>query len=282
VIGKEALVLKSKVIYYSVCRYVPDILRDEFINVGVLTYVPALGERKFHRSRNLSRVTNFDDELEMDVLKALLESLEFQFNAHASPNHDEVPSPDFLKNELVYFVNQIQFSEIRTLNSTDLQQDIRDLYDMYLYYDQKKSQRINAERVRRLVSKLITQNELKDFIRHPNEQNLFKQHTFDFSVNINGCQTLIKTLSFDYSNQNRFYTEIKSFLYDLNHFKEMNYDNIKVIINNTDIEKEYEKIAFRFLSEKTDVLTVQQFAELLNGSVTNNNEIEQLSLFQYN
>jgi hypothetical protein len=277
VIGKGAIVLNSKAIFYAVCRYVPDILRDEFINVGVLTYIPELGESKFHRTANLSRVRNFDDELEMDVLKALLESLEIQFNIRTLPSPGKEPKPDFLKRELVYFVNQIQFSEIRALNSTDVHQDIRDLYDMYLYYDQKKSERINAERVRRLVSKLFTQNDFKDVNRQPNEQNIFRQRPFDFSVNINGNQTLIKALSFDYSNHNRLYNEIKSFLFDLDHFKRMNYNNIKVVINNTDIENDYEKLAYRYLSEKTDVLTVQQFADLINSGGTK--ESEQLSFF---
>jgi hypothetical protein len=277
-VGKEGKILNSKIIFYAVCRYVPDILRDEFINVGVLTYIPELGKSKFHRTKNLSRVKNFDDELEMDILKALLESLEIQFNHNSLPTIDKKPTDDFIKNEMVYFVNQIQFSEIRSLNSTNIQEDIKDLYDMYLYYDQKKSQRITPERVRRLVSKLFTQNNLKDVNRKPSEQNLFRQKPFDFSVNLNGNQTLIKALSFDYSNHNRMYNELKSFLYDLEQFKKMNINNIKVVINNTDKENDYEQLAYNLLSEETDVLTVQEFAELLSKD-TGINNAEQLSLF---
>lgn len=276
-IGKEAIFLNSKTIFYSVCRYVPDIIRDEFINVGVLTYIPELGESKFHKTKGLARVKNFDDELEMDILKALLESLEIQFNVRTLPVMSKEPNADFIKKELVYFVNQIQFSEIRALNSTNIEEDIKDLFDMYLYYDQKKSQRIDAQRVKRLLSKLFTQNELKDVNRHPNEQNVFRQQTFDFSVKIKGSPTLIKALSFDYSNHNNLYREIKSLLYDIDHFKKMNIDNIKIVINNTNIENESEKLAYKLLSEEAEVLTVQQFAEVLNNKEIN--AAEQLSLF---
>ncbi|MCY9003267.1 DUF3037 domain-containing protein [Peribacillus frigoritolerans] len=269
--------MNSKTIFYSVCRYVPDIIRDEFINVGVLTYIPELGESKFHKTKGLARVKNFDDELEMDILKALLESLEIQFNVRTLPVMSKEPNADFIKKELVYFVNQIQFSEIRALNSTNIEEDIKDLFDMYLYYDQKKSQRIDAQRVKRLLSKLFTQNELKDVNRHPNEQNVFRQQTFDFSVKIKGSPTLIKALSFDYSNHNNLYREIKSLLYDIDHFKKMNIDNIKIVINNTNIENESEKLAYKLLSEEAEVLTVQQFAEVLNNKEIN--AAEQLSLF---
>ncbi|EKN67517.1 DUF3037 domain-containing protein [Schinkia azotoformans] len=269
--------MNSKTIFYTICRYVPDIIRGEFINVGVLTFIPELGKSNFQKTRNLTRVINFDDELEMDVLKALLESLEIQFNNRFQPILGKPPTPDYLKNELVYFVNQIQFSEIRALNSSTVEEDIKDLHDMYLYYDQKKSNRINADRVKRLVSKLFTLNELKDVDRRPNEQNVFKQHPFDFSVSLKGETLLIKALSFDYTNYNRLYTEIKSFLFDLSYFKEMGYENIKVVINNTSIENDSEKLAYDLLSKEVDVYTVQQFAELLNGAEIQ--RTEQLSIF---
>jgi Protein of unknown function (DUF3037) len=266
--------LNSKKIFYSVCRYVPDILRDEFINIGVLTYIPKLGKSNFHKTKNLARVKYFDDEVEMDILKALLESLEIQFNLSHPPTSNE--TDDFLKRELVYYVNQVQFSEIRALNSNNITEDINDLYDMYLYYDKKKSERINSDRVRRLVSKLFKQNDYRDIDRDPLPQNEFNQKPFDFSVYIKGECTYIKALSFDYKNENRLYNEIKSLLYDLRFFKEKDIDNIKIVINNTNIETEFEKLAFNLLSKETEVLTLQQFADQVNF---NENHEQQLKLF---
>ncbi|MGN7402712.1 DUF3037 domain-containing protein [Cytobacillus praedii] len=274
--------MNSKTIFYSICKYVPDIIRGEFINVGVLTYIPEMGMSKFQKTKNLARVTAFDDELELDVLKALLESLEIQFNNPSLPKKIADPSPEYLQSELVYFVNQLQFSEIKALNSTSVEEDTRDLYDMYLYYDQKKSNRISAERVKRLVSKLFTANEFKNVNRHPNEQNIFRQRPFDFSVNLNGSNELIKALTFDYKNYNKLYNEIKSFLFDLNYFKDLGIDNVKVVINNTDINNEFEKLAFNLLSKEVEVLTVQQFADYLNKSekLKKRETNEQLSFYQ--
>lgn len=269
--------MNSRAIFYSICRYVPDIIRGEYINIGIVTYIPQLGTSKFYSTKNLSRVTNFDDELEKDILKALLESLELQFNNTSLPIEQKDPSPDYLQAQLVYYVNQIQFGEIKVLNSTNIEDDIKDLFDMYLYYDQKKSTRISAERVKRLVSKLFVVNEYKNVNRHPDEQNEFRQKPFDFSVQLKGNTALIKALTFDYTNYNRLYNEIKSFLFDLEYFKKMGIDNIKVVINNTTLDNDFEKLAYSLLRERVEVLTVQEFDDYLNSAEIS--ESKQLSLF---
>lgn len=257
--------MSSRAIFYSICRYVPDIIRGQYINIGIVTYIPQLGKSKFYSTKNLSRITNFDDELERDILKALLESLEIQFNNNHLPIEKKKPSPDYLQAQLVYYVNQVQFGEIKVLNSTNIEEDIKDLFDMYLYYDQKKSNRISADRVKRLVSKLFTVNEYKNVNRHPKEQNLFKQRPFDFSVQLKGSTALIKALTFDYKNDNSLYNEIKSFLFDLEYFKKMGIDNIKVVINNTTLDNESKKLAYSLLKERVNVLTVQEFDDYLNS-----------------
>ena len=58
----------------------------------------------------------------------------------------------------------------------------------------------------------------------------------------------------------------------------MNIDNIKVVINNTNIEKGFEKIAYELLSKETEVPTLQEFADFVNS---NGKAAEQkISLFE--
>jgi Protein of unknown function (DUF3037) len=260
--------MHPKVIHYAVCKYVPDILRAEFINVGVLAHIPEDGWSEFHKTKNLKRIKSFDDEVELDVVSVLLESLEYQFNANSLSDVDNtayIHKDYFIEEETKYYVNQIQFSEVKTLASYNVQEDLNDLYDMYLYYDKPKSDRINTDRVRRLVSKMFTNSAFKSSInRRPSTQNLFKQYPFDFSINLKGEETLIKVFSFDYKKFNHLFSEVKSFLYDVNHFKRMDINNIKVVINNTDFDKEFEQIALSHLKEELEVYTLQEFAEYIN------------------
>jgi hypothetical protein len=259
--------MHPKVIYYTVCRYVPDILRDEFINVGVLAHIPEERWCEFYKTKNLKRIRNFDDEVELDVISVLLESLEYQFNTNSISDADlvDIDKDYFLQNEIKYYVNQIQFSEIRSLASYNVEDDLKDLYDMYLYYDKQKSDRINTDRVRRLVSKMFTNSAFKSEVnRKPSAQNLFRQHPFDFSVKLKGEETFIKVFSFDYKKYNHLFNEVKSFLYDVNHFKQMNINNIKVVVNNTEFDKEFEQIALSRLKEEIEVYTLQEFADYIN------------------
>ncbi|MGO4888009.1 DUF3037 domain-containing protein [Anaerobacillus sp. MEB173] len=259
--------MDSKVIYFTVCRYVPDILRDEFINVGVLAHIPQDEWCYFYKTKNLVRIKHFDDEVELDVISVLLESLEYQFNEVdlLSPNHEGIAQKNFLENELRYFVNQLQFSEIRTLVSTEPEKDIADLRDLYLYYDKKKSERINTDRVRRLVSKLFTSSDLKKSItRNPEPQNLFKQQPFDFSMNLNGDEVFIKALSFDYKHYNKLFNEVKGLLYDIEYFKKNNIHHIKLVVNNTEFKEEFEKLALEQLKNVVDVYTLEEFANFVS------------------
>ena len=62
------------------------------------------------------------------------------------------------------------------------------------------------------------------------------------------------------------------------YFKELNIDNIKFVINNTNIEKSFEKLAYELLSKETEVPTLQEFADFVNS---NEKAAEQkMSLFE--
>ncbi|PPA70167.1 hypothetical protein C4B60_11305 [Jeotgalibacillus proteolyticus] len=281
-IGKEESLLEPKIMHYAVCRYVPDILRDEFVNIGIVVHIPKDKYLKFFRTKNLSRIKHFDDEIESDLIKAMLESLEIQFSSKEilSQNRTGLSSSDFLQSETVFFVNQLQFSEIRSLHTESLESDINDLFDMYLYYDKKKSERIDSARVKTLVSKMFTQKELNKVVnRNPSIQNKFNQTPFDFSVQLGERDLFIKALSFDYRQENRLYTEIKSFLFDLQHFQDRDVNNIKVVINNTEMDSEFEIKAFNIMKEYTDVLTLEEFDNFISNNSKQDNY--QYSIYDY-
>lgn len=270
----------DKPIYFSVCRYIPDLLRGESINVGIVTHIPEDRYIKFHKTRNLARIRHFDDEIEMEVMKAILESLEYQFNNDRASELDGLENEQFLKNELSFFVNQIQFDDIKVLsNENDSPEDnISDLIDMYLYYDKKKSNRINSNRVLSLASKMVRYNGLSDnFERRPHIKNNFEQDTFDFSLNVNNTKMYIKALSFDYKKTNMFFKEIKGFLYDIDNLKNCIDSNITVVINNTEITKEYEQVAYKILKEKVNVMTLEEFSHFIKDEIPLSKE--QLNFF---
>ena len=57
-------------IKYSIFRYMPSLITTESIVVGVLIIID--DEFTFHPSTNLSRISNFDDELDISFMKKYL------------------------------------------------------------------------------------------------------------------------------------------------------------------------------------------------------------------
>ncbi|MDY0394918.1 DUF3037 domain-containing protein [Virgibacillus halophilus] len=90
----------DKPIYFAVCSYIPDILRGESINVGILVHVPDNKFVQFYKTKNLSRIRSFDDEVELDVLKALLESIAYQFNNNRASELEGIDNQGFLKKRI--------------------------------------------------------------------------------------------------------------------------------------------------------------------------------------
>lgn len=261
--------MNEKMVNFAVCRYIPDVLRDEFINVGVLVHVPEDEYVNFYKTKNYRRIKSFDDEVELDVIKVLLESLEYQFNTTTInvPEFPNIGDTNFLNTEIRYYVNQLQFSSIRTFKTNDIQKDVSDLCDTYLYYDKKKTDRIGQDKVRRLVSKMFTNSKLNSIVnRNPEYKNVFHQSPFDFSMKFNNHDTLIKTISFDYKNKNKFFKEVKSLLFDVQYFRDMDINDIKLVINNTELDDEHKKNAYNILNDFMDVYTLEEFSKFIDST----------------
>lgn len=258
--------LKEQRLLYSVCRYIPDLMRGESINVGIAIHNFSSSEVIFRQSKHFSRIKAFDDEVDIEVLKALLESISIQFSTeYLLENEQALDSELLLKEETSHFVNQIQFDEIKTLISDNVENDIQDLIDIYLYYEKKKSDRITRDKVRSLASRIVADSRLKKNInKHPRIKNMFYQTPVDFSLELYNEEVYFKALTFDYKDKNKFIKELKNLLFDVNDLKNF---KIKVVINNAEAEEDYEKLALKALKEKNvDVYTLNQFRNFVDSS----------------
>jgi hypothetical protein len=126
---------------YTVLRYVSDEYREEFINIGLIMHVPSEGLVMTKFTSNFSRVKAFDDEVDLDFLKLVLEGIEEQFSTTKStvtgPSVKETKDEAFLQEYTRHYVNQLQFSEIRNIFSTNYEEDFDKLFKTYVYFDTK-------------------------------------------------------------------------------------------------------------------------------------------------
>jgi hypothetical protein len=133
----------EKLCKFAVLRYVPNENRQEFINIGIVFHSP---DDKFIDCKittNFSRVSTFDDEINLGFLKLVLEGIEEDFTKSSivhGPSFDQLAKWDFLERATSFYVNQLQFSPIRFIRSSNY--DILRIYLKHMYNNLTEPKRL--------------------------------------------------------------------------------------------------------------------------------------------
>ena len=127
--------------FYRVLRYTPNLLRDEWVNIGVLVFDAQTGERRFRlieEPEEYARIRRIHPAVDEDLLRKLRNDLEDRFNGasglflatgHASERTDR--AADWLKllgkwDET--WSNTLQFSPQKGVYANDLDAETERLY----------------------------------------------------------------------------------------------------------------------------------------------------------
>src|SRR5271154_7259397 len=74
---------------YRILRYTPNLVRDEWVNIGVLVFDPRSGERRLRlieEQDEYTRVRRLHPEADESLLRALRDNLEDRFDSFRSSN----------------------------------------------------------------------------------------------------------------------------------------------------------------------------------------------------
>lgn len=252
--------MSKELLYYSVCQYIPDEVRAESINVGMVFHMPYTKNTfsEFRSIKSLNRVKTFDDELDQDYINLMFENLHYQFDFKLDLDIDEykelefedINNENYLSKKIKFYVNEFQFLPVQKLiiDVDDAATIIEDLLRTYLYYDTPKNKRITRNEVKILLNKTIAQQKLKKYIE--NEDMLFDFNNdpiFDYQYN----NTYVRTFSFDYARDKQRVQELKLFLFDINSISDQLLNkNIYIIINNNIDEEDDVVVYYKELVQK--------------------------------
>lgn len=234
----------QNLLYFSIAQYVPDILRDERINIGFVYFQPSSKKVGFIKSKNTNRILAFNDELDKSTYSLMLSSLEYDFSIDSFEYDDNedlinhlfsLKTPELLEYKIKNYINHIQFKNISKFEiETSLESAIKDISDVFLYYDTPKSERkMNQLRVKNLTKKILESNLNSHQIKiAENKTNHFINKPYDFCV-MGREKIFIKSLSIDYTTFH-LKNEFKSFLFDIYSASDAdpNFDKPIVVINN--------------------------------------------------
>lgn len=193
----------QKIAKYAVLRYVPSLEREEFINIGIAFHSPEDKYLNLSITDNFKRVKTFDDEVDINFLKLILNGMEDEFEPSTIDGFSEkqLKNPDLLNEYTKFYVNQLQFSEVKFILSNNILCDEKSLFDTYVYFDAPKNERITKDKVKSLMSRVFTSNKKKFEYKKDVAINIGSEEiNMDFLFPSNkGEKILLNSLSFDYA-----------------------------------------------------------------------------------
>lgn len=214
-----------KKLFYSVLRYVPDLIRAENMIVGLVIHVPNDQYSHFFGLKNISRLRSFDDEYDSAYLKIVMESLLYEFsygtgiseeffgvNDEQNSNLETIiDKEDFLKIKTASYSNEFIFDSVNSLSyeDEDLEQTKKDLYKTFLYYDSPKNDRITKQKATALLNRQVKTSGIQK--TKADEVGAFKDVAFDLKAN----DIPIKVISFDYTKEKSLTGILKETMFDI-------------------------------------------------------------------
>jgi tRNA(Ser,Leu) C12 N-acetylase TAN1 len=191
--------------FYSIVRYVPDLVRDEGINIGVVLEVGVNGQRSVahHFTENFQRAAKIDPFLGTVILERNVKNAIEQIK-------EELEDKTLKRVIEIHGSGKIQFSQPRlTLVDHDsIQQEINELYEQFVWEEREsKKLGVTETKLRQKVIKTLLHegiNGERVRVSRPSEPIEVKgrrfNHSFDMSVQFNGHPDFIKCISFDVEN----------------------------------------------------------------------------------
>lgn len=245
-------------ILYSVLRYSPSLVSGESINLGVL-FSDANGEcRDFVYTHKWKRIQEFDDELDIDFIKLLLESIKNEV-ARTILNCDQA----FNLNEYIqYYTNEINFSSVYTIEWPHLDAEIIKLITkIYLKFDYEKNKRLSKDQELKVIQNILKAKDISFDKNKPIKGKYEENINYDYTFKNYG----IKTFNFKAKQISSMMNDVKAWAWNC---KNMDKDIKNVFIYNSVDSVDVETLTkmLNILNDATDNLyTLEEGVEFLNN-----------------
>lgn len=128
--------MMEKILKYSVLRYSPSAIAGEKINLGIIFYDIETGYREFKYSRRFSRLATFDDEIDVQMVKQLLQNISDEV-ARSMVEGNNFDISEYTK----FFISDFSFEEPKSISYEDLDEIIQNLHKTYFRFEYDKNER---------------------------------------------------------------------------------------------------------------------------------------------
>jgi hypothetical protein len=202
---------------YCVVRYVPDVVRDEGVNIGVVLETGANGNRasvcKFAES--LNRAAKLDPSLKSSAIERVIKGALEQINRDA----DDLSLEELVAN---FSGGRIQLTKPRVTVIENIQQELTELFGMFVIDEREerhhgKTEPILKKEVRQALMRHGIESERVRYSTTRQRLTLsgrHASHSFDMSVKVNNHEEYVECISFDVENYAAKLDATKVLVYD--------------------------------------------------------------------
>lgn len=195
-------------IAFSVLSYSPSYIANENINVGILFHELEKNIVHFELTTNWTRVRNFDDEINIEIFKLLLEGMK----THAERNVKSLGLPNYIKR----YNNELKFGEVFYKNTDSIDAFILETKQMFMPYDFEKSKRPTELKQINYIKGLLKDSDVK-YNTKTIKGNYDENVKYDYMVNDYG----FKLFEFENKKSNKIISTAKHWAYTAYELKDI-------------------------------------------------------------
>lgn len=137
---------------YAALKYYNNVISEECLYIGMVFHNLSTGKRDFKYISNFKRFQSFDDEADVDFVKAFLEGIKQQVEESILNYNKQFSIRDFAK----VYVNEFKFSSSTIIEVAEDEDYIDSLTKMYLKFDFTKSKRLSHTEERKYIRRILS------------------------------------------------------------------------------------------------------------------------------
>lgn len=194
-------------IAFSVLTYRPSYIANEKINIGILFYDEERNDVYFELTTNWARIRNFDDEIDIDTFKLILDGMK----SHAERNVRKIGIENYIKR----YNNELKFGKVFYKNTMSINEFILETKQVFMRYDFEKKNRPTKEKQLKYIKGVIKDSGIKystKTITGNHNENI----NYDYIIANYG----FKLFEFENKKDNRIISTAKNWAYTARELKE--------------------------------------------------------------
>lgn len=231
---------------YASLKYYNNVISDECLYIGMLFNNLTTGKRDFRYISNFKRFQIFDDEADVNFVKAYLTGIQQQVEENIFNYNTNFKIADFTK----IYVNEFRFSDVKVIEVENDEDYVENLTKMYLKFDFKKSRRLSKVEEKKYIKKILSSSNVA--FSAPKISGTYEENVkFDYIIG----DVAIKIFSFKEKDALKLIPTAKQWSFSAEELK----DRYKVVFLYDDIAEDSQnlKIVIQILKKHADVFQIQ-------------------------